>query len=95
MEFYIDGCHLCQAAAPIIYDMEQEFTNKIVLMRLDYNQYYQNSEVVSDLNITNIPFVLVITGKNSEGKYNISGRFEGTIDGNALRSSIEQAINSQ
>ena len=60
MEFYIDGCHLCQAAAPVIYDMEKEFTNKIVLMRLDYNQYYQNSEVVSDLNITNIPIVLVI-----------------------------------
>ena len=95
MEFYIDGCHLCQEAAPIIYDMEKEFTNKIVLIRLDYNQYYQNSEVVSDLNITNIPAVLVITNKNSEGKYNLSGRFEGGIDRDALHSSIEQAIKSQ
>jgi len=75
--------------------MVKEFTNKIVLIRLDYNQYYQNSEVVSDLNITNIPAVLVITNKNSEGKYNISGRFEGGIDRDALHSSIEQAIKSQ
>jgi uncharacterized membrane protein YphA (DoxX/SURF4 family)/thiol-disulfide isomerase/thioredoxin len=95
MEFYIDGCHLCQAAAPVIYDMETEFTNKIVLMRLDYNQYYQNSEVVTDLNITNIPAVLVIESKNSEGKYNISGRFEGSIPKEALQSYLEKAINSQ
>jgi ferredoxin len=95
MEFYIDGCHLCQAAAPVIYDMETEFTNKIVLMRLDYNQYYQNSEVVTDLNITNIPAVLVIESKNSEGKYNISGRFEGSIPKEALQTCLEKAINSQ
>ena len=95
MEFYVDTCHLCQAAAPVIYGMEQEFTNRIVLMRLNYYDYYQDPKVISDLNITNIPSVLVIASKNSEGKYNVLDHFEGTIDGNALRSSIEQAINSQ
>ena len=92
MEFYIDGCHLCQAAAPVIYDMEKEFTSKVVFIRLNYYDYYQNSEVVSDLSITNIPTVLVIASKNSEDKYTILGRFEGTIERNALRSSIENAI---
>ena len=95
MEFYIDGCHLCQAAAPIIYDMQKKFVNKTVFLRVDYNQYYQNPEVISDFNITNIPTVLVIASKNNEGKYTILGRFEGTIERNAFRSSIEQAINSQ
>jgi thiol:disulfide interchange protein len=95
MEFYIDGCQLCQAAAPIIYDMDKEFANKIVLLRIDYRQYFQNSEVVTDLSITNIPTVLVIAGKNSEGKYIILGRFEGGIERNALHSSIEQSIKNQ
>ena len=95
MEFYIDGCHLCQAAAPIIYDMEKKFVNRTVFLRVDYNQYYQNAQFVSEMGITNIPTVLVIASKNSEGKYNILGRFEGTIERDALRSSIEQAINSQ
>ena len=95
MEFYVDDCSLCLAAAPIIYDMEKEFVNKIVLLRIDYRQYFQNSEVVTDLSIVNIPTVLVIASKNSEGKYNILGRFEGGIERNALRSSIETAIKSQ
>ena len=95
MEFYIDGCHLCQAAAPIIYDIEKEFDNKIVLLRIDYHQYFQNPEVVTDLSIINIPTVLVIANKNSDGKYTILGRFEGGIDRNALQSSIENAIKSQ
>jgi uncharacterized membrane protein YphA (DoxX/SURF4 family)/thiol-disulfide isomerase/thioredoxin len=95
MEFYIEGCHLCQAAAPVIYDMEKKFINRTVFLRIDYNQYYQNPEVISDFSITNIPTVLVIASKNSEGKYNILGRFEGTIERDVLRSSIEQAINSQ
>ena len=95
MEFYIDGCHLCLAAAPIIYDMEKEFTDKIVLLHIDYRQYFQNSEVVTDLSIVNIPTVLVIVSKNSEGNYNIIGRFEGGIERNALHSSIESAIKSQ
>ena len=95
MEFYIDGCQLCQAAAPIIYDMEKEFVNKMVLLRIDYRQYFQNSEVVTDLSITNIPTILIIAGKNSEGNYIILGRFEGGIERNALHSSIEQAIKSQ
>ena len=95
MEFYIDGCHLCQAAAPVIYDMETEFTNKTVFMRIDYKQYIDRPEVVSALGITNIPSVMVIASKNSDGKYNVSGHFEGTIERDALRSSIEQAINSQ
>jgi hypothetical protein len=64
-------------------------------LRIDYRQYFQNSEVVTDLSITNIPTVLVIAGKNSEGKYIIVGRFEGGIERNALHSSIAQAIKSQ
>ena len=95
MEFYVDTCHLCQAAAPVIYDMENEFTNRIIFMRLNYYDYYQDPKVISDLNITNIPSVLVIASKNSEGKYNVLDHFEGTIERDALRSSIEQAINSQ
>ena len=95
MEFYIDGCQLCQAATPIIYDIEKEFVNKIVLLRIDYHQYFQNPEVVTDLSIINIPTVLVIANKNSEGKYIILGRFEGGIDKNALHASIQQAIKSQ
>ena len=92
MEFYIEGCHLCQAAAPVIYDMEKKFVNRTVFLRVDYNQYYQNPQFISDFSIKNIPTVLVIASKNSEGKYNILGRFEGTIERNALRSSIENAI---
>ncbi len=87
--------NLCQAAAPIIYDIEKEFDNKIVLLRIDYHQYFQNPEVVTDLSIINIPTVLVIANKNSEGKYIILGRFEGGIDKNALHASIQQAIKSQ
>lgn len=95
MEFYVDGCSLCLAAAPIIYDMEKEFVNKIVLLRIDYRQYYQNSEVVTDLSITNIPTVLVITGKNSGGKYNVLCRFEGDVQRAALQTCLKKAINGQ
>ena len=40
-------------------------------------------------------FVPVIASKNSEGKYNISGHFEGGVDRNALQTCLEKAINNQ
>lgn len=92
MEFYADGCSLCLAAAPIIYDMEKEFVNRVVVQRIDYRLYYQNAQFVSDLRINNIPSVLVITGKNSEGQYTVTGRFEGTIPREKLQASLEQAV---
>jgi uncharacterized membrane protein YphA (DoxX/SURF4 family)/thiol-disulfide isomerase/thioredoxin len=95
MEFYIDGCHLCQLAAPIISDMEKEFINKTVFIRIDYKQYLQNQQVVPDLDITNIPSVRVIVGKNSDGKYEVLCRFEGTVEREALRACLEKAINYQ
>jgi uncharacterized membrane protein YphA (DoxX/SURF4 family)/thiol-disulfide isomerase/thioredoxin len=95
MEFYIDGCHLCQLAAPIIHDMEKEFINKTVFIRIDYKQYLLDQQVVPDLNITNIPSIRVIVGKNSDGKYEVLCRFEGTVEREGLRACLEKAINYQ
>jgi uncharacterized membrane protein YphA (DoxX/SURF4 family)/thiol-disulfide isomerase/thioredoxin len=95
MEFYVDGCHLCQAAAPVIYDMEKKFGDRTVFLRIDYRKYYQNPEVAKDLNIRNIPTVLIISNKNSNGQYMILCRFEGSVQRAALQGCLNRAINSQ
>jgi len=90
--FYADGCLACEEARPIISDMASEFVNNAGFVNIEYSQ---NPQAVSDLNITVTPNVLVITGKNSDGTYNVLGRFEGVINRDALQTSIKQAIKSQ
>jgi len=90
--FYADGCPTCGKTFPLFYDIENKFINNAGFVTIDY---YQNPQAVSDLNITVTPTVLVITGKNSDGTYNVLGRFEGVINRDALQTSIKQAIKRQ
>jgi uncharacterized membrane protein YphA (DoxX/SURF4 family)/thiol-disulfide isomerase/thioredoxin len=95
MEFYISGCLLCQAAAPVISDMEKEFANEVIFIHVDYVDYFKNAQVVSDLGIKTIPTILVITSKNSEGKYNVLCRFDGIVQRNTLQTCLKKATKSQ
>ncbi len=90
--FYANGCPACKETKPLFSDMTKEFMNNAGFVSIEYSQ---NPQAVSDLDIKTTPTILVITGKNSDGTYNVLGRFEGTINRDALQTCIEQAINSQ
>jgi thiol-disulfide isomerase/thioredoxin/uncharacterized membrane protein YphA (DoxX/SURF4 family) len=92
LEFYAEDCSACKEAEPIINELEKEYTGKIVFIRVDY---YQNPQAVSDMNIQMTPTVLVIVSKNSEGKYNVTSRFEGIIEKDDLQVSLEKALERQ
>jgi thiol-disulfide isomerase/thioredoxin len=92
LEFYIDDCPLCQAAAPVISDLEQEFTGQVVFVSLDY---YSNPDAVSDLNVTATPTVVVITDKTSKAQYDVMYNFAGPVDQTSLQAILEQAIKSE
>jgi uncharacterized membrane protein YphA (DoxX/SURF4 family)/thiol-disulfide isomerase/thioredoxin len=92
LEFYAEDCSACKEAEPIISDMEKEFINRTVFIRVDY---YQNTQAVLDMGIRTTPTVLVIISKNSEGKYNVSSRFVGFVEREALQASLEKALESQ
>jgi thiol-disulfide isomerase/thioredoxin len=92
LEFYIDDCPLCQAAAPVISDLEQEFTGQVVFVSLDY---YSNPDAVSDLNVTATPTVVVITDKTSKAQYDVMYNFAGPVDQTSLKAILEQAIKSE
>ena len=74
--------------------MADEFAGKITLMRLNYYDYYQNAQLIAGMHITNIPSILVITGKNSDGKYIATAHLEGIIPRDALHGALQRAIQS-
>ena len=92
MEFYAVDCHACEEAEPIINDLEKQYAGKVTFIRVDY---YQNSPAVSDMNVMMTPTVFVIIGKNTEGKYNVSCRFDGIIEPVSLETCLEKAVESQ
>jgi thiol-disulfide isomerase/thioredoxin/uncharacterized membrane protein YphA (DoxX/SURF4 family) len=92
IEVYADGCGLCEAAAPVVSSLEQEFTGEVVFIPIDY---YTNTAAVSDIGVMGTPTVLVIVSKNSKGQYNVVGRFQSFLDKTSLEAYLEQAIKSQ
>jgi thiol-disulfide isomerase/thioredoxin len=92
IEVYADGCGLCEAAAPVISSLEEEFTNEVMFIPIDY---YTNPAAVSDIGVMGTPTVLVIVSKNSKGQYNVVGRFQSFLNKTSLESYLEQAIKSQ
>lgn len=95
LEFYVDACHLCQNAAPIVLGTAADFGDKITLMRLNYYDYYQNSALISGMHVFNIPSVLVITGKNNDGNYIVRGHFEGVIPQDTLTAILQLAVSGK
>ncbi|MDD5287925.1 MAG: thioredoxin domain-containing protein [Dehalococcoidales bacterium] len=89
IEFYSEGCGACKEAEPTINDLEREYVNKIVFLRLDY---YQNPPAVSDMAIVTTPAILVIVSKNTEGTYGILCRFGGTIEREALQACLDKSL---
>jgi thiol-disulfide isomerase/thioredoxin len=92
IEVYADGCGLCEAAAPVISSLEQEFTGEALFIPIDY---YTNPAAVSDIGVMGTPTVLVIVSKNSKGQYNVVGRFQSFLNKTSLEAYLEQAIKSQ
>jgi uncharacterized membrane protein YphA (DoxX/SURF4 family)/thiol-disulfide isomerase/thioredoxin len=92
LEFYAPDCIACQEAEPVIVDLEKLFIRQTVFIRVDY---YQNPQAVSDMNIITTPTILVIVGKNNEGKYNVLCRFEGTVQKTALQAFLQKAIDGK
>jgi thiol-disulfide isomerase/thioredoxin len=92
LEFYVEDCDACQAAAPVISEMETEFNKEAVFILIDY---YANPEAASDLNIRKTPTVVIISGKNSKAQYNVVFRADGVVDQASLQTFLEQAIKGE
>jgi thiol-disulfide isomerase/thioredoxin/uncharacterized membrane protein YphA (DoxX/SURF4 family) len=89
LEFYAQDCDACEKAEPIINYMESQYVNRIVFIHADY---FQNPLAVSAMNIRATPTILVIVGKNTEGKYEVLCRYESTINSEDLQVCLDNAL---
>lgn len=89
LEFYAEDCDACEKAEPTINAMESQYVDRVVFIHADY---FQNPQAVSDMNINTTPTILVIIGKNAEGKYDVLCRMESTIDSKDLQACLDNAI---
>ncbi len=70
----------------IIADLEQEYGDRIVFVRIKHPQTEQ------EFDVTESPTMLLITGKDDEGEYIVYQRFEGTTDKETLKDSFAQVL---
>jgi len=85
--FYVHGCFNCEKQKLIIDELKGEYGERVVFMDV-----VSGGNVARALNSWGVPKVLLITGKDSEGKYIEYQRFEGLTDITTLREGIEQVL---
>jgi len=76
----------------IITDLEQEYGDRIVFIRINYKKDPQTAEKF-DVEID--PTMLLIAGKTDKGEYIVHQRFEGTIDEAILKDSLDQMLRNE
>jgi uncharacterized membrane protein YphA (DoxX/SURF4 family)/thiol-disulfide isomerase/thioredoxin len=86
--FYIEGCPPCEEQKPVINELMREYGNRVAFMDIDMS----GPVILEELNARESPTILLVTGKDSQGKYVVYRRFEDVTDLETLRSSIEQAL---
>ena len=84
--FYVDECPACEKAKPIINELRGEYGDRIVFMDV-----HSGGTVARELDVHGVPKVLLIAGKDSEGKYTEYRRFE-QVTIMSLRDGIEQVL---
>lgn len=87
--FYREGCSPCEDGKLIINELEQEYGDRVVFIRIDYAEAPQ---AVQEFDIKGTPAMLLVTGKNDEGEYIVFQRFEGRTDKKTLRDSLSGAL---
>ena len=81
LEFYADGAEPSEQLAPILNKLATEFSEKIILARVDVQQ---NPQIVQQLNVRTLPTIKVIF----QGQ--MAQDLEGPQEESALREIIEQ-----
>ena len=87
--FYRAGCPPCEAEKLIINELEQEYGDRVVFIRIDYAEAPQ---AVQEFDVKGAPAMLLVTGKNDEGEYIVYQRFEGRTDKKTLRDSLSDVL---
>jgi thioredoxin 1 len=64
--FYADWCHFCQEQMPIIDELELEYTEEIVVIRVNNEE---SPEAMTEFGVTAFPTMFLISGKSAEGLY--------------------------
>jgi len=86
--FYTVGCPPCEEQKPAINELMRGYGERIAFMDV----LFGDSNVAMEFNVQGVPTVLLITGKDSEGKYTVYQRFEGVTSIETLRDGIEQVL---
>ncbi len=86
--FYTEGCPDCEQQKPIIRELEDEYSDRVVFIWIDF---YKEEQAVREFDVSTVPTMLLINGKNEEG-YDIYRRFVGFTEEGPLRDAIEHVL---
>ena len=86
--FYADSCHYCQQEKPIIDELEQEYGERITVVRIAGPD---NQQAMVDYGVKGFPTMLLTNGKDREDKY-IYHRFDGLTSKETLRASFDDLL---
>ncbi len=75
----------------ILFDLEREYSGRIVFLAINYGE---DPQVAEEFDVEISPTVLLIIGKSKEGEYLVYQRFEGTIDKETLRDTFDEMLSS-
>lgn len=88
IDVFARDCPACEAAAPLIAELESKYGDRVPFIKIDYAEYTRQ---VLDMGVKTTPTVLLITGKTGN-KYTVYRQFAVDIETDSLQTAIENAL---
>ena len=85
--FYLEGCGECAAQKPIIEDLEHVYQDSVSFIHVEYKT---EADVAVDFEVTSVPAIVLIVGKNNDG-YTVFQRFSHFTDKYSLQRSLYES----
>lgn len=89
---YFQGCSACENATPIIRQLADDFAATVTYSPIDYDKYTQQ---VLDMGVTATPTVYIVTRDNSDGTFEVTQSFTGSVEKDTLKAALQKAVASQ
>jgi rhodanese-related sulfurtransferase len=86
--FYADWCHFCQEQLPIIDELELEYTEEIIVIRVNSED---NPQAMEEFGVTAFPTMFLVSDKSADGEYRYQ-EFQGFTDKETLNQSFDRVI---
>ena len=83
------GCADCEAAKPIMNELEADYLHRVAFLDIDYAAYTSQVQVMG---VKSTPTVFLITGKTADGKFDVYRKYVTTVNKETVQEDIETAL---